>query len=37
VFGESGELVVPVGTIAADAVHKDEQGASALLVHCKAG
>jgi hypothetical protein len=24
VCGESGELVVPVGTIAADAVHQDE-------------
>ena len=37
VFGESGELVVPVGTIAADAVHKDEQGTSALLAHSNAG
>src|SRR5262249_21626889 len=37
VCGESGKLVMPVGTIAANAVHKDKQGAGALLVHCKAG
>src|SRR6266511_6397041 len=37
VFGEGGELVVPVGAIAADAVHKDEQWAGALLIHGEAG
>src|SRR5207244_1052185 len=35
--GKGGELIVPVGTIAADAMHKDEQRTSALLVHSKAG
>src|SRR5262249_16527105 len=34
--GKGGELVVPVGAIAADAMHKDEQRTGALLVHSSA-
>ena len=35
--GKDGELVVPVGPIAADVMHKDEPRTSALLVHSNAG
>ena len=37
VLGEGGELVVPVGAVAADTVHEDEQRARALLIHGEAG
>src|SRR5262249_55538034 len=37
VLSESGELAMPVGAIATDAMHKDQQGTGALLVHSNVG